>query len=180
MKAAKKPAWMFRLKLDLAEEIHPEDAATAILTRIFSSRPKSTTKLKRAVQDTLLDSMANNPWSADQLKCVEALSKDADFRERFGRAFGQGRQPTFDKIDELILRNWRTIHDIQEIKHMPGLRHWHPSAAAKLFTEYDESLSGSEEWFVKRRQRLGLKSIRPYRVKNFRQSRDGMFVVDLD
>jgi hypothetical protein len=30
----------------------------------------------------------------------------------------KGRKPTFDKVDLLILRNWRAIHDIKEIKHI--------------------------------------------------------------
>ena len=172
--------WKFELEIDVDGEIHPEDATTAILTRIFASYKGSTSNLKRSVDAIFLDSVANN-WTSEQGKCyVPLLSEDKDFRERFGRACAKGRQPTFDKIDKLILRNWRAIHDINEITHMPGLRHWHPRAAALLFTQHDENLSGSQEWFEQRCKRLSLEAVRPYRVQNFRQNRDDKFMVDLD
>jgi hypothetical protein len=179
----KKAKWIFSAELEYSEEIHDDDAVAAYFTRVFSSHPASPTEIKKAVNDLLLDSVASNGWdlSEEQIDCVKRLLReDKNFRARFGRACIKGRKPTFDKVDLLILRNWRAIHDIKEIKHIPGLQHWHPLAAARLFMEYDENLSGDEAWFTKRIERLSLKSVRPYRVQNFRQNRDGKFVVDLD
>jgi hypothetical protein len=150
--------WTFSADITCDEAIHPEDAAAAYLTRIFSAAgcKRGSTKLKRVVYDLFLDSLVNNrPWSAEQIKCLGALSADKDFCERLARGFEEGRKPTLDKVDVFILRNWRTIRDAKEIMHLvPGLRHWHPAAAGGLLAEYDEKLSGSEEWFKQRARRL--------------------------
>ena len=176
--------WLFRLEIDLGDgAIHDEEAATAILTRIFRSwRNGNTTRLQKLVQDTLLD-LPSEPgkWSEEQWQCArEICATDKEFQERFGRALAQGRKPMFDKVDLFILRNWRVIHDIKGITHLPGLWYWHPAAAGALLAEYDDTLSGSEEWFVQRRKRLGIKFKTPYRVKSLLRNRYGKIVADLD
>ena len=78
--------WLFRLEIDLGDgAIHNEEAATAILTRIFRPwKNGKTTRLQKLVQDTLLD-LPSEPgkWSEEQWQCArEICATDKEFQER--------------------------------------------------------------------------------------------------
>ena len=157
--------------------IHAEDAKAAIhawLDRRQKSRERISEQV--IVEDLFLASLANrHKWEPAEIDQIAKSSVDKSFRERFARAIEQGKSPTFDKIDILILENWRKLRlkPAFEAKHrkLPGLQDWSPKAIAGLFSHagiLNPDYEGDfEDWFKKRRQRLGLRGKNRYLIENF-------------
>jgi hypothetical protein len=105
------------------------------------------------------------------------------------RAFATDKPPTWKKVDILILSNWRELHinpkiqakiEAQEGK-LPGLQDWSPKAVAGLFQlqriDFDFNTGNFEEWFTKRRKRLGLPGKYPHKIKDFIVYNDAVRIV---
>jgi hypothetical protein len=135
----------------------------------------------KTAQDIFLHAVCTHEgeWTKSQIEMLQKYSRDKRFRERLARAMENGKPPPlFDRIDQVILSNWRTFRFESGKKIMPvglpGLRDWSPYAAgqlftrAKLFAYNDESDSASAEARYKKRcQRLGLRSKKRYLIRDF-------------
>ena len=89
--------------------------------------------------------------------------------------------PLFDRVDKMILFNWRTFRFRSGKKtlppDLPGLRDWSPHAAGKLFvsarlfsavrSDYGDGGISAAHRYKKRCQRLGLDSKRRYAIRDF-------------
>jgi len=168
--------WQIAIGFD--PQIHPEDAARAVSARIAGSRRRGGEEA--IVEDLFIASLATyHPWTIAQIEQLMKCSVDKNFCERLARAFADGKPPTWDEVDLLILKNWREVHlqpeiqakiELQEGK-LPGLRYWSPLAIEGLFklgnVDVDCVDGNFDDWFRKRRQRLGLTGSRPYHIKRF-------------
>jgi hypothetical protein len=159
--------------------INKEDAERAIHARLDESRKRRKQSVSEEVilQDWVIASLVN-----DQGLSTAAKS----FWERLARAMVKGKSQTWDPIDIFILQNWRELRIKPEFTakcgELPGLQDWSPKAIAGLFTYAglydDESNSKSfEEWFRKRRKRLGLPDKNRYEIKDFIVNNDTLRVV---
>jgi hypothetical protein len=168
--------------------IHPEDATRAVVARFAQSRKdRKRISEERIWEDLFIASLANHPWSKEQIEQIEKLSSDRNFRERFARALEEGKSPTFDQLHILILSNWREIHLRPEIQakieeqegKLPGLQDWSPKAVAGLFewARIKVPSQNLEGWFVHRRKRLGLPGKYPHEIKDFIVINDSVRVV---
>ena len=163
--------------------IHPEDAASAVTAFLKASSKRRGVTPERILEDLFVASLANQrPWSQEQVRQLERSTANKDFCERFARALEEGRARIFDEIDIWLLCNWREIRVPQAeqfTKSLPGLWEWSPGAACGLIEVVTPALvdGASEAWYIKRRQRLGLKAKRP-RVKDF-LFRDGSVFADI-
>jgi hypothetical protein len=64
---------------------------------------------------------------------------------------------------------------------LPGLIDWSPKAASALiFAALKADVGMGETWYVKKRNRLGLRGKSRYRVHDFWTSIDGKAIADLD
>jgi hypothetical protein len=174
--------WEINFRL-LDPLIHPDDFMAAIHARLDESRKNKLPRISEQVivEDLFIASLANyRPWNQRQIEQIMKSSVDKSFCERFARALEQGRSPIFDKFDIFILRNWREVRFKPEIKavieaqegELPGLQDWSPLAIEGFFAlgkiEADcKDGNPFDDWFRKRRTRLGLRGNRPYRIKKF-------------
>jgi hypothetical protein len=162
--------------------IHLDDAKKAIAAALDESRKNRLPRISEdvIVEDLFIASLANHrPWNQRQIEQIMKSSVNKNFCERFARALEKGRSPTFDKIDIFILRNWREPRFKPEIKalieaqegELPGLRDWSPLAVEGFFAlgkiETDCRDGNFDDWFRKRRERLGLSGNAPYQIKKF-------------
>ena len=174
--------------------IHPEDAMKAIHARLQSRgdrRDRISEEAEKAiVEDFFIASLVNNrPWNEKQTEQLRQLSADKNFSERLARAIATNKPPTWDKFDNLILCNWRELHiqpQIQKVieaqeRKLPGLQDWSPLAIEGLFKlgkiEADCEEGNFDDWFRKRRKRLGLRGNRPYQIKKFIVKGDTIRIV---
>jgi len=172
-------------------DIHPEDARNAILAW-FRRTSKGRRKPPHIVLEKLLIASAVNykdgkkvspPVWRDHQGKVLVVHSDG-FETRWKRAQKDGRDLIWDKIDNFILKNWREIRWPELAKqNCPGLREWSPNAATALIQTLPDAAAANdsvEGWYVKRRNRLGLKGKRRYRVHEFRQYKDGHHEIEID
>jgi hypothetical protein len=161
-----------RIRYAVHPWIHPEDAAAAVFARLRARQKRRQVDDHVIVEDLFIADLANRrPWSEEQILQIQESSTDRNFCERFARALEQGKSPTFDQEDLLILINWRDLHLIPSAPKLlngyPGLRDWSPKAVAALFTNSNMEQFLDTAWFTARRKRLGLKARRPYKVNDF-------------
>ena len=182
--------WEINFRL-LDPRIHPEDASRAIHARLQSSKARRKRISEKAlVEDLFIASLVNNlPWDKKQIEQLGQLSEDKNFCERLARAFATSKPPTWDKFDVLILGNWRELHlrpDIQakietQEGELPGFQKWSPLAIEGLFSlgkiEADCKEGNFDDWFRKRRKRLGLRANRAYQIKHFIVKGDTIRIV---
>jgi hypothetical protein len=179
----------WQVNISFGSWIHPQDATRAVVARFRQSlKDRKRISEERIWQDLFLASLGKPPWSKEQIEQIEKLSSDKNFRERFARALDEGRSPTFDSFDILILSNCREIHLLPEIQakieeqegKLPGLVDWSPKAVI-AFLEWAgikvPSKKNPEEWFVRRRHRLGLPGKYPHKIKNFIVINDSVRIV---
>lgn len=172
--------------------IHPEDAMRAVYARLSESRKNRSQRIPQQViiEDLFIASLVNNrPWSDAQIRQLETLSRDKKFTGRFARALDTDKPPTWDRIDVLILSNWRALHINPEIQalieaqegKLPGLQDWSPLAIKGLFAvakiERDGKDGTFDDWFRKRRQRLGLHANASYQIKRLTLKGDSIRIV---
>ena len=170
----------WHINFRFGEWIHPEDAARAIGARFLQScNDRKNVSEQFILEDFFIVSLANNwPPNQQQKEMLIELLSDKKFLVRLVRALKTGRTETWDKYDILILSNWREIRirpDILELIEkqegkLPGLQHWSPSAIEQLFELKYPAIwadSGFDDWFRKRRARLGLEPKDSYRIKKF-------------
>jgi len=172
----------WEIRFSIHPWIHPEDAANAVRAKLQSREYRRRAKRISAerleeeiLQDLFIASLVNDrPWNEMQLEQLQKIS-DKNFHERLERAIATNKPPTWAPIDVLILKNWRKLHlkPAFEAKHreLPGLWDWNPKAIEGLFShagilnpDYDGNF---ENWFKKRRQRLGLRGKNRYLIENF-------------
>jgi hypothetical protein len=181
----------WQVNICIGSGIHPEDAARAVFARFVQSRKRRDHKRiseERIWEDLFIaTSLAKRPWNQEQIKQIEKSSRDRNFRERLTRANADGKRPIFDSFDILFLRNWRELHllrpeiqakiEEQEGK-LPGFQDWSPKAVT-AFLEWGgiKVPSENEEWFVRRRQRLGLPGKYRYKIKDFIVIKDSVRIV---
>jgi hypothetical protein len=174
---------------DCHPEIHPEDARNAILAwfkRTSRDRRKSPHIIleKPLIASAIKDGKKVSPpvWGDHQGKVLVVPSDG--FETRWKRAKKDGRQPIWDKIDDFILRNWRVMRPLGEFRWqpiVPELREWSPRAATALIRALPIGVNaGDETWYVKKRNRLGLKGKLRYRVHDFALYKDGLPRIDID
>jgi hypothetical protein len=166
--------------------IHPRDAAKAIRARLHGSRKRRKKVSEEViVEDLFIASLVNHrPWNQRQLAQLQEATKNKNFCERWARALATNKPPTFDKLDWLILSNWRELHIKPEIEKkvgaLPGLRDWSPKAIAGLFElgKINVNSDGNfEQWFTNRRKRLGLAGKYPHQIKDFTVIGDSIRIV---
>jgi hypothetical protein len=176
-------------KIEVARhpDIHPEDAANAIRAW-FRRTSKDRRKPPHIILEKLLITSALNDkndehkvlppvWRAREIK-----RGDDGFETRWKRARKDGCVPIWDKIDLFILKNWRVIRNAGFGQvGCPGLMEWNPRAVCALIRALPiGEFSGDEMWYVKKRNRLGLKGKLHYRVHDFAMFKDGKPRIDLD
>jgi len=193
----------FHINASCDEWIHREDAGRAIFARVAERlkrrlkdrKPKPTAEnivniMNEVCEDLLIASLvertqSGHGWTKAQTEQVQKYSVDAKFCERLSSAFATGKPPTWDKIDLLLLKNRRELHltPAFEAKYgkLPGLQDWSPKAIMGLFSLMgilNSDYKGNfEQWFVKRRQRLGMSSKNRYQIKNFIATDDTTRIV---
>jgi hypothetical protein len=168
--------------------IHPEDAARAICARMAGSQKHGGEKATN--EDMFIAGLVNSrPWNQQQVEQLMELSIDKNFCERLARAFETGKKNTWDGASLFILRNWRELRFRPEIQKMieaqdgklPGLQDWSPLAIEGLFElgkiETDCEDGSFDDWFRKRRARLGLRANASYQIKKFIVKGDVIQVV---
>jgi hypothetical protein len=164
--------------------IHPEDAMKAIHAHL-QSREDRRERISEEAEKAIVEDL----FIASLVEQLRKFSADKDFWERLARAIATGKPPIWDKFDVLILRNWRELHIKPEIQKvieaqggkLPGLRDWSPLAIEGLFAlgkiEADCEDGNFDDWFRKRRKRLGLRGNVPYQIKKFIIKGDRITVV---
>ena len=166
----------FSMALSVPARIHPDDAHSAVAADLQQSRSKKFPR--ELIEDRFIATLANlrGGWSRDHINTFLSYSRDRRFLERFARAMETGKPPMFDETDESILMSWRELRlsdpkAVEEYAHaykggpLPGLREWSPKAAAELLGIHPDA-------FQKRRDRLGLKPVTPYKVLRLTFVRD--------
>lgn len=173
----------FKIRFVAHPWIDPTDAGNALIAHLKQSgKSRRRISAERLLEDLFIVGLANQrPWSEEQVRQIAVSSASKDFCERFARALENGRAPLWDKIDLFILMNWRELRTGGTADaRLPGLREWHPLAAADLMAWQGLRKNATEEWYITRRKRLNLRgSNRKYRVRDFRFDRQGQPVVDL-
>jgi hypothetical protein len=178
-----------KVRFDCHPEIDPEDARNAILAWFVRTskdrrKPPHIVLEKPLIGSAIKDGRKVSPpvWRDHKGKALVVASHG--FEKRWKRALKDGRVPPWDKIDIFILRNWREIRWPELAKqNCPGLREWSPRAATSLIRTLPDSVGasvGDETWYVKKRNRLGLKGKTRYRVHDFRHYNDGRYEVEID
>jgi hypothetical protein len=160
--------------------IHPDDATKAIHARLDESRKNRERVSEQVIiEDFFIASLVNNrPWNEGQAEQLRKFSEDITFCERLARAFATRKPPTWDEVDILILSNWRDLHINPEVQavieaqegKLPGLRDWSPLAIEGFFAlgKIEANCKSSfDDWFRKRRVRLGLRPNESYQIKKF-------------
>jgi hypothetical protein len=185
----KSEIWEIRFSL-LDNWIHPEDARKAIRAHLKQSKKRRVVSEQYIVEDFFIASLVNNrPWNEEQAKQVTKILQDfsanKNFCERLLLALQTNKPPTWDKIDNLILSNWRELHinpDIQakveaQEGKLPGLQDWSPKAVAGLFQLHRIDSKSHEELFIQRRKRLGLAGKYRHAIKDFIIVKDTVRIV---
>jgi hypothetical protein len=161
------------IKVELSHhpDIHPDDV-TAAFDAWFMRSSRERKKAPHIVLEKALIASA---------KGRSVRSNSRGFATRWKRAKKDGRVPIWDRIDSFILKNWRVMR-LASLKNYPGLSEWSPGAATTLIQRLPigANASGEPTWYVKKRNRLGLKGKRRYRVHNFWTCKDGSARIDVD
>jgi hypothetical protein len=177
---------------DCHPDIHPDDARNAIAAWYRRSYRDRRRKRPHQILEKLLISSAMNdkdgkkmlpPVWRDRQGKILVVPSDG-FEIRWKRAQKDGRVPPWDEIDGFILRNWRVIRRLGDLhfdSNIPGLIEWSPRAATALIRSLPIGVNaGGEAWYVKKRNRLGLRGQRRYRVHDFWLHTDGFARIDHD
>jgi hypothetical protein len=180
------PKFIANCRIVFHPDIHPDDAEKAVWAlfwRTAKARKKWTPE--SILEDLFISSLANTRpgtgWTEDQIKTIERLSANKNFREKFARALEEGRSRMFDPVDVFILRNWRRLTGPDFSKTLPGLEDWSPPAACALIKWVKLSpkhMGGG--WYSQRRKRLGLSGRKRYRVRDCFPLPDGGINIDHD
>ena len=156
----------------------------AIHTRL-QLREERRDRISEEVEKAIVEDL----FIASLVEQLRKFSADKNFCERLARAIATDKAPTWDKFDILILRNWCELHVTPEIQKaiegqegkLPGLQDWSPLAIEGLFAlgkiEADCEGGNFDDWFRKRRKRLGLRGNVPYQIKKFIVKGDSITIV---
>src|ERR1043166_2975095 len=158
------------LRFTFHPEIHPDDAANAVIAWLRTTAKSRARPTPTAIlDDAFLATLANMPadkWDADQKRMILDRLTDKNFCERLARVMAEGKMPMFDSIDLFLLRNWREIRWPEAAnKGCPGLREWSPKGVCALM-RYIGFAEHGEGWYSTRRKRIGLKGKRRYVVED--------------
>ncbi len=180
-----------KIWFDHHPDIHPEDAHTAILAW-YRRTSRDRRKAPHVLLEKLLIASAINDKDGKQVSPPvwrdhkgKILSVPSDgFETRWQRAQKDGRASIWDKIDIFIMRNWRVMRPLGDLhfgSNVPGLIEWSPQAATALIRSLPIGVNaGDENWYVKKRNRLGLQGKRRYHIHDFWLGKDGLARIDID
>lgn len=166
-----KTGFEVNIVLDVHSDIHPEDAARAIVKRIEQSSKDSKgaqTTIEELLESLFVASLVARPrhmWTVDEVLQIHQLDcvSNGNFSKRLNNTGGES---VFGKADTFILKNWRCLRfSNPEFKNLPGLQDWSPEAAFELMIGAG---AVSPDWNAKRyktrRERLGLPGKHDYFV----------------
>jgi hypothetical protein len=170
------------LKLFVIEDpdIDPLDAVRAsvgYVNQTLKDRRIITPQIAEHIfKDMLLGHLANTPqhnWTDFMWQCIREQSEGSKgkfFLKHLGDAMVNGKDHWLNHYKFFILRNWHVLRPTTVQKagleqKFPGLKNWHPDAAAWLMMKVRVRASGcTAKLFTNERERCLLPGKRSYRV----------------
>lgn len=156
-------------------DIHDDDALTAIRTKLLFAGATDATVKK--VRDSFLDSVAasrGGNLSEAQASCILEHRNEKGFMEAVARAFSDGRKPTFNRLETIIMKGWREV--IINGESFPGFWEWKPSAAGAFLNRVGyigDDVANPTNIYIDARKALGLAPL-PFVVRAFAPKKVGM------